>query len=74
MSIIQGLNNNGDRYTRLHLYLTRGFEQVRTEHHALLDLCRKREGDAACDLLRRHIQSAGKTLMEAVQHRREKTA
>lgn len=74
MSIIQGLNNNGDRYTRLHLYLTRGFEQVRTEHHALLDLCRKREGDAACHLLRRHIQSAGKTLMEAVQHRREKTA
>jgi DNA-binding GntR family transcriptional regulator len=74
MSIIQALNNNGDRYTRLHLYLTRGFEQVRTEHHALLDLCRKREADAACDLLKRHIQNAGKTLMEAVRQRREKSA
>jgi DNA-binding GntR family transcriptional regulator len=74
MSIIQGLNNNGDRYTRLHLYLSRSFEQVRTEHRALLDFCRKRDLEAACDLLRCHIQSAGTTLKEAVQQRREKTA
>jgi DNA-binding GntR family transcriptional regulator len=74
MSIIQALNNNGDRYMRLHLLLTRDFEQVRAEHHALLDLCRKRDADAAGDLLKRHIQTAGKNLKEAVQQRREKTA
>lgn len=74
MSIIQALNNNGDRYTRLHLYLTRGFEQVRTEHHTLLELCQERQVGVACDFLRGHIQSAGKTLMEAVQQRREKPA
>jgi hypothetical protein len=42
MFIIQALNKNGDRYMRLHLFLTSGFEQVRTEHHEILNLCRKR--------------------------------
>jgi DNA-binding GntR family transcriptional regulator len=56
------------------LFLSRGFEQVRTEYHEILNLCCKREVDAACVLLKRHIQSAGRTLQEAVQQRREKTA
>ena len=74
MTVIQALNKNGDRYMRLHLFLTHGFEQVRTEHHEILNLCRKRGVDAACDFLKRHFQSAGRTLKEAVQQRREKTA
>jgi len=74
MFIIQALNKNGDRYTRLHPFLTHGFEQVSTEHHEILSLCGKRGVGAASDVLKRHFQSAGRTLKEAVQQRREKTA
>lgn len=72
MSIIQMLNNNGDRYTRLQLYLTQAFERAKKEHRELLDLCRKREVPAAVELLERHILNAGKMLKEFVKQHREK--
>lgn len=71
MSIIQMLNNNGDRYTRLQLYLTQAFERAKQEHRALLDLCRKRDVQAAADLLDRHILNAGRMLKEFVKQHRE---
>jgi DNA-binding GntR family transcriptional regulator len=71
MSIIRQINNNGDRYTRLQLYLTHAFERAKKEHRMILELCRKRDVKAACDLLRRHIHTAGRTLKESLQHRRE---
>jgi DNA-binding GntR family transcriptional regulator len=71
MSIIKMINNNGDRYTRLQLYLTQAFERAKQEHRALLDLCQKRDIDAASDLLERHIHNAGRMLKEFVkQHRK----
>jgi DNA-binding GntR family transcriptional regulator len=71
MSIIKMINNNGDRYTRLQLYLTQAFERAKTEHRQLLELCRKRDIDAASDLLERHIQNAGSMLKEFLkQHRK----
>ncbi len=71
MSIIKMINNNGDRYTRLQLYLTQAFERAKQEHRALLDLCRKRDAAAASDLLERHIHNAGRMLKEFVkQHRK----
>lgn len=71
MSIIQMINNNGDRYTRLQLYLTQAFEQAKQEHRQLLELCRKRDAVAACDLLERHIHNAGRMLKEFLkQHRK----
>lgn len=72
MSIIQMLNNNGDRYTRLQLYLTQAFERAKKEHRELLDLCRKRDAAAAVQLLERHILNAGKMLKEFVKQHREK--
>lgn len=72
MSIIQMLNNNGDRYTRLQLYLTQAFERAKKEHRELLDLCRKRDVAAAVELLERHILNAGKMLKEFVKQHREK--
>jgi DNA-binding GntR family transcriptional regulator len=72
MSIIQMLNNNGDRYTRLQLYLTQAFERAKQEHRALLDLCRKRDVQAAVELLNRHILNAGQMLKEFVKQHREK--
>jgi DNA-binding GntR family transcriptional regulator len=71
MSIIKIINNNGDRYTRLQLYLTQAFERAKQEHRQLLELCRKRDIDAASGLLERHIHNAGRMLKEFVkQHRK----
>ncbi|MGC1105889.1 MAG: GntR family transcriptional regulator [Candidatus Acidiferrales bacterium] len=71
MSIIKMINNNGDRYTRLQLYLTQAFERAKKEHRMLLDLCQKRDAAAASDLLERHIHNAGRMLKEFVkQHRK----
>jgi DNA-binding GntR family transcriptional regulator len=72
MSIIQMLNNNGDRYTRLQLYLTQAFERAKREHRELLDLCRKRNAAEAVQLLERHILNAGQMLKEFVKQHREK--
>jgi DNA-binding GntR family transcriptional regulator len=70
MSMIQTINNNGDRYTRLQLYLTHAFERAKEEHRMLLKLCRERNASAACELLERHIHNAGRTLKEFLKQRR----
>ena len=67
MSIIRNVNHNGERYTRLQLYLTHGMKRANDEHHRILELCRKREVNAACDLLREHILYAGESLKQVVQ-------
>jgi DNA-binding GntR family transcriptional regulator len=74
MSIIRQINNNGERYTGLQLYLTHAFERAKKEHRQILQLCRKRDADAACALLKQHIQTAGKTLKETLQQRRVESA
>lgn len=71
MSIIKMINNNGDRYTRLQLYLTQAFERAKQEHRQLLELCRKRDAEAASDLLERHIHNAGRMLKEFVKTHRK---
>ena len=70
MAIIRQINNNGERYTGLHLYLTRAFERAKKEHRELLQLCRKRDVERACALLKQHIQTAGRTLKETLEQRR----
>lgn len=70
MAIIRNVNNNGERYTRLQLYLTHGIERANEEHHRILELCRKRDVAAACKLLREHIEYAGQSLKEVVHQRR----
>jgi len=70
MGIIRNVNNSGERYTRLQLYLTHGIKRANEEHHQILELCRERNVPAACKLLRQHIEYAGQSLKEAVQQRR----
>jgi DNA-binding GntR family transcriptional regulator len=43
MSIIRNVNRNGERYTRLQLYLTHGMKRANEEHHQILELCRRRD-------------------------------
>jgi DNA-binding GntR family transcriptional regulator len=70
MSIIRNVNHNGERYTRLQLYLTHGITRANEEHHRILELCRKRDVVAACKLLRQHIQYAGQSLKQVLQESR----
>jgi DNA-binding GntR family transcriptional regulator len=73
MSIIRNVNHNGERYTRLQLYLTHGMKRANEEHHQILELCRKKEVAAACKLLRQHIQHAGQSLKQVLEERRPGT-
>jgi DNA-binding GntR family transcriptional regulator len=70
MAIIRNVNNSGERYTRLQLYLTHGMKRANEEHHQMLELCRERNVTAACKLLRQHIQYAGESLRQALEQKR----
>jgi len=70
MAIIRNVNNSGERYTRLQLYLTHGTKRANEEHHRMLELCRQRDVAAACKLLRQHIQYAGESLKQALEQKR----
>ncbi len=71
LSIVRNVDNNGERYTRLQLYLTHGASRANEEHRQLLELCRSRDVVAACRLLRQHIQHAGQSLKQALVERRK---
>lgn len=70
LNLIQMINNNGDRYTRLQLYLMRGFERASEEHRRLLELCRTRDIPGACRLLEQHIKNAGRSLKDFLAKQR----
>src|SRR5215469_15377562 len=70
MAVIRNVNNSGERYTRLQLYLTHGIKRANEEHHQLLELCRAREVRSAGKLLREHILHAGQSLKDVFQERR----
>lgn len=70
MAVIRNVNNSGERYTRLQLYLTHGMKRANEEHHQILELCRNREIGPACKLLRQHIQFAGESLKLALEQKR----
>jgi len=70
MAVIRNVNNNGERYTRLQLYLTHGMKRANEEHHQILEFCRQREVTQACKLLRQHIRNAGESLKQALEQKR----
>ena len=74
MAVIRNINYNGERYIRLQLYLTRAMERARDEHRTLLQLCRTRDIEGACELLARHIRNAGKSLSAVVAEQRRQAA
>ena len=70
MAVIRNVNNSGERYTRLQLYLTHGVKRANEEHHQILELCRHRKVAEACDLLREHVRHAGDSLREVLEQKR----
>lgn len=71
MALIKVLNNNCDRYTRLHLLITRNLHRAGKAHRAILAVCKTRNADKATEELRRHICDAGRELKEFIRKRRE---
>lgn len=70
MAVIQMVNNNGERYTRMQLWLTHGVQRATEEHREILALCRQRNVHAAVEALDRHIRHAGRSLKEFVRQKR----
>jgi DNA-binding GntR family transcriptional regulator len=71
LSFLKTLNNNCDRYTRLHLVFTRELHVAGKAHHELLDACRTKDPEIAATALWKHITTAGEYLKEFIQRRRE---
>ena len=71
MGIVQNLNFNVDRYLRLHLRLPEATHRARTDHRRILELCRRKKSDEACDYLGKHILDAGDQLRKFLVSHRE---
>jgi DNA-binding GntR family transcriptional regulator len=72
MSFLKTLNNNCDRYTRLHLLFTRDLHQAGEAHRELLKACRTRNPETASAALWKHITDAGEYLKVFIhQHRKQ---
>lgn len=72
LSLLRMLNNNCDRYTRLHLLVTRDLHQAEAAHRSLLDVCKTRQAEEACNALWHHIVDAGDYLSTFIQQQRGK--
>lgn len=63
MALITQLNTQSDRYIRIHLLHAAGVHKAEAEHRELLELCRRSDIAAACDLLRHHILAAANDIV-----------
>ena len=71
LSFLKTLNMQCDRYTRLHLIVTRDLHRAGQTHRELLEVCRTRDVQAAADAVWKHIMDAGEYLKELIQSRRQ---
>jgi len=72
--LIQTTHNNAERYIRLHILFSRSAHRhSKDEHRAILELCRQRDADAACQMLERHITRAGRDMKEFIKEQRAQT-
>lgn len=72
MGIARNLINKTDRYARMRISLT-GWEQSPEEGHAaILDACVRRDVESACEFLRRHIDVAGRKLVDFLREQQDK--
>src|SRR3977135_4313876 len=67
MEFLKTLNMQGDRYTRLHLVVPPHLHRAGKAHRELLNVCRKRDPEAAAEAIWKHIMDAGEYLRELIQ-------
>ncbi|RJE77517.1 GntR family transcriptional regulator [Pseudoalteromonas sp. MSK9-3] len=49
---------NSERYVRMHILLAGGIKTAPEEHRTLLEFCKTKDINAACDFLKKHITGA----------------
>ncbi|HVZ78824.1 MAG TPA: GntR family transcriptional regulator [Gemmatimonadaceae bacterium] len=64
MGVVQKLHQHSDRYSRMQLALTHGQARAHAEHCAIVRAARRHDVRSAESLLRKHIQGAGRALVE----------
>lgn len=70
LSTILSLERNVERYLHHESRLLGNLRESQREHRRLLDLVRKRDSDAACELLSRHILEPGRIVVERLKAHR----
>lgn len=66
LALISQLNQQADRYIRMQLLYSRKIDKAEAEHWELLSLVREGETDAACALLKRHIDEACESIADVL--------
>ncbi|MEJ6475376.1 GntR family transcriptional regulator [Pseudoalteromonas piscicida] len=56
--LVDVYSKNSERYVRMHILLAGGIKTAPEEHRQLLELCRDKNTDGACDFLKKHITGA----------------
>jgi DNA-binding GntR family transcriptional regulator len=71
LAFLKTINQNCDRYTRLHLVVTRNLRLAGDAHRKLLQACRTRDPEIAAKALWSHIMDAGEYLQQFIARHRE---
>lgn len=71
MQFLQTLHYHAERYTRLHVMLAHGRKRASKDHANLIKHCREGDVEAACSLLRQHIEAAEHDLLAFIDEQRE---
>ncbi len=66
LALIKAQHDAFERYIRMHLALS-DYEKPQKEHYELLDLCRKKDTEAALNLLAKHIDDTGALLVTYIK-------
>ena len=66
---IAGLTDLADRYLRITVRTLDYAARSDAEHRGIVDACRRRDADLACDRLRHHIEAAGAALTDLLERR-----
>lgn len=70
LSLVNILNVRCSRYVRMQLLYTQKIHKAQDEHAAILQLCRDKHIDKACELLHNHIIESCESIIELLQSNR----
>jgi len=70
MGIVTRLHQQADRYMRMQLALTHGESRANEEHRAILAAAKRGEAAKAAQLMRQHIEGAGRSLLSFLESHR----
>lgn len=68
-TVVSGLLQTSDRYTRLQLSSPAAMARAEREHGALIALCRSGDWDRACEFLAAHVEAVRGDLLQMLRER-----